>query len=277
MEQGNQERQLDRLRERRHWFLDLDGTTYLGERLLPGTADLLAWLRSRRVGYTFLTNNSSRDAGSYVRKLRDLGLPIPADAVMTSGAATAAHLAETRPDARVFLLGTDAFAAECEAHGVQLHDRKPDTVVLGFDPHLSYERLTKAVRLLRGDMRYLASHPDVLCPSADGPIPDAGAVIELIAACTGRRPQRIIGKPAVTFLQYAASRAGIDPATAVMVGDRVETDIEMARAFGIPSVLVLTGVTSEADPRAHEGSDTLVTPDLATLLEKLRAASRDPE
>jgi HAD superfamily hydrolase (TIGR01450 family) len=265
------------LREVRHWFLDLDGTVYLSGNLLPGAREFVEHLAATGAGHTFLTNNSSYSSLDYARKLERLGFPATRRHVFTSGQATAGHLARELPEARVYLLGTAAFAAELAAAGVQVVEDDPDTVVLGFDPNLAFARLTRACNLLRSGVRYIASHPDANCPVAGGYIPDAGSVMALIEASTGRRPEVVIGKPNPRFLREAAARAGVSLADCAMVGDRLETDVAMALAVGIPGVLVLTGATAGDDARlqVEPWRDSIfVSEGLESLLGDLWAGAR---
>lgn len=237
---------------RDHWFFDLDGTVYLGQTLLPGALDLILHLRENGVGYTFLTNNSSKSSFDYYRRLKALGIPLEPGQVFTSGQATGLYLREEAPDARVFLMGTPAFAAELGALGVQLVEEAPDTVVVGYDTTLNYARLTQACRHLRSGARYFVSHPDVNCPTPDGPVPDTGAFMALIQASTQRSPELVIGKPNVEVLERAAHREGVALDRCAMVGDRLETDMVMARDAGVTGILVLSGVTDADDPRLAE-------------------------
>ncbi|HEX7004753.1 MAG TPA: HAD-IIA family hydrolase [Trueperaceae bacterium] len=239
----------ERLRPVQHWFLDLDGTTYLGGEPLPGALPLIEHFRRSGTGFTFLTNNSSRSSREYAVKLSRMGFPVTSENVFTSGQATAGYLARTHPEASVYLLGTPAFAAELGAAGISVVEDRPDFVVLGFDPDLDFARLTRACSFLREGSRYLASHPDANCPVAGGYIPDAGSVMALIEASTGRRPEEVVGKPNRRFIEEAAAAAGVDLSRCAMVGDRLETDVEMALTVGIPGVLVLSGATRADDAR----------------------------
>lgn len=260
------------LRQVRHWFLDLDGTTYLSGEPLPGALDLIDRLVRKEVGFTFLTNNSSQGSLEYSAKLSRLGFPARPSNVFTSGQATAGYLARAHPGARVYLLGTPALAAEFAASGVSVVEDEPDVVVLGFDPNLSFARLTKACTLLRGGARYVASHPDVNCPVSGGYIPDAGSVMALIEASSGRRPEEVVGKPNPRFIEEAARAAGVDLARCAMVGDRLETDVAMALEVGIPGVLVLSGATAEDDARLVQEpwrEQVRIFPGLDGLLETL--------
>ncbi|HEX7022842.1 MAG TPA: hypothetical protein VF171_08290, partial [Trueperaceae bacterium] len=197
------------LHQVKHWFLDLDGTTYLGDTPLPGALAFVHHLRRHGIGYTFLTNNSSKSASEYGDKLQRLGFPVSEQRVFSSARATGRYLQQQLPGARVFLLGTSSFAAELGSFGVDLVEEHADTVVLGYDTFLTYPRLATACRLLAAGARYIASHPDINCPSPQGPLPDAGAVMALLAASTGRQPDTIVGKPSVRFLHEAAEQAGV--------------------------------------------------------------------
>ena len=237
---------------RRHWFFDLDGTVYLGSEPLPGAIDLLRSLESRGAGWTFLTNNSSRSSAEYLRHLEAMGLPLGPTGVVTSGRATASWLLQHHAGARVFLLGTPSLAQEMAAMGVDVVGEEPDLVVLGYDTTLHYERLARACRYLRSGLPFVATHPDVNCPTPEGPVPDAGAFMALIEASTGRIPDQVVGKPNVDVLQQAAAVAGIPLEACAMVGDRLETDMVMARDAGATAVLVLTGATAVDDPRLED-------------------------
>ena len=233
----------------RHWFLDLDGTVYLGNTLIPGALEFIRYLETQGASYTFLTNNSSKSAHEYLHKLRSLGFPVDERHIFTSGQATARHLARARPEARVYVLGTPALAAELGAQGVAVTDTEADTVVVGYDTTLSYPRLAQVCHLLRAGAHYVVTHPDVNCPSPEGPLPDAGAFMALLHAATGREPDLIVGKPNVDFLREAAAQAGVPLEHCAMVGDRLETDMDMACRAGIPAVLVMSGVTDADDSR----------------------------
>ena len=262
----------ERLKRVRHWFLDLDGTTYLSGEPLPGALALIEQFRRSGVGYTFLTNNSSRSSLEYAQKLTRMGFPVSARNVFTSGQATAGYLARSHPGVSVYLLGTPAFAAELAAAGVTVVEEEPDMVVLGFDPNLSFARLTRACSYLRAGVPFIASHPDANCPVAGGYIPDAGSVMALIEVSTGREPDEVVGKPNPRFVEEAAAAAGVSLEECAMVGDRLETDVQMALAVGIPGVLVLSGATAPEDPRLERSpwrDEVLVTRGLDGLLETL--------
>lgn len=258
-----------RIRDAACFLLDMDGTFYLGEKLLPGALEFIAWLRLKEIPFLFLTNNSSKSKKEYAEKLRRLGLAITDDRIFTSGEATAITLRSEKAGARVYLVGTPALEAEFRDHGFILSDDAPDFAVLGFDTTLTYAKLWKLCDLVRAGLPYIATHPDINCPTETGYMPDIGAMIELIASSTGRRPDRIIGKPNPPIIQAVATRLQLPIAELCMVGDRLYTDIALG-ASGCATVLVLSGETSADDLQGSPFQPDMVTENLAGLLHFLQ-------
>lgn len=231
------------------FLLDMDGTIYLGNQLIPGADQFLDILRKTGREFYFLTNNSSRDKGAYVEKLSRLGIEAEPAQVITSGEATAIYLQTLKPGAKLFLLGTENLAREFISHGFSLAGRQdnPDYVVLGFDTTLTYQKLWDACDLVRAGVDYVATHPDFNCPLEGGMyMPDAGAIIAFIEASTGRRP-KVIGKPNREIIDAVLSRTRASRQHTAVVGDRLYTDIAMGRQAGLTSILVLSGETKAAD------------------------------
>jgi HAD superfamily hydrolase (TIGR01457 family) len=240
----------------RCFLLDMDGTFYLGKRLLPGALKFIKVLKRRGIDYLFLTNNSSSDSRRYAQKITLLGLPVSHRRVLTSGEATAMHLGHQKPRARVYVVGTPALRNEFTRQGFALEDEAPDFAVLGFDTTLTYAKLWKLCDLVRAGVPYIATHPDFNCPTETGWMPDVGAMIAFVKASTGREPDLVVGKPNRLFAEIAAERAGVSLESTCMVGDRLYTDIALGQAAGIPTVLVLSGET-----KPHEVPDSPYQPD----------------
>lgn len=241
---------LERLRTIRAFALDMDGTVYLGARLLPGAKDFVEGLRNREVPFVFLTNNSSRSRREYVAKLRAMGLSVGSDGVMTSGEATIRLLAREHPGRRVFLVATRSFEEEVREAGVRLVDEPSaaEVAVFAFDTSLPYARLATFCDIVRNErVPFLATHPDINCPVDGGYIPDVGAFLALIEASTGRRPDGIVGKPNRGMVTALCERLGFPAEKIAYIGDRLYTDVAMARNTGMLSVLVLSGETSRTD------------------------------
>ncbi len=251
----------------------MDGTVYLGERLLPGVNDLLRYFRRAGKRYLFLTNNSSKRRGDYLQKLRRLGVEgVSEDEIFTSGEAAAGYLRARRPGARLCVVGTPALQAEFQAAGFTLDDAAPEVVVLGFDTGITYERIRLLCDHVRAGLPYIATHPDLNCPVDGGTIPDTGAFIALVQASTGRRPDVIIGKPFEPIIAALAEKTGVAPAQVTMVGDRLATDIALGQ-HGPTTVLVLSGETRPEHIPDAEVPPDYVLRDLAELLERLEGQS----
>lgn len=231
--------------EKAHGFLlDMDGTFYLGDCLLPGAARLLDLIRAQGKDYLFLSNNSSQNRNSYSRKFTSLGLSIPQEKILTSGEATIHFLKKTSRMTRVFVVGTPDLEIEFIEAGYILDDATPEIAVLGFDTALNYPKLVKLCDFVRSGLPYIATHPDINCPTETGFIPDVGAVIAFVKASTGREPDSIIGKPNRWIVETAAQKLGLALDDLVMVGDRLYTDIALGQTCGVLTVLVLSGETS---------------------------------
>lgn len=241
----------DALRERlldvRCFLLDMDGTVCLGDQLLDGSLDFLAALSKTGRQALFLTNNSSKSADDYIRKLQRMGIRDPFLRVYTSGQAAGSYARSQLTGKRAFLLGNDALRAELCAMGVSLDDERPDYVLVGFDTTLTYAKMTRACDLVRAGLPYIATHPDFNCPTESGVIPDIGAIIAFIHASTGRQPDVILGKPYRGIVDGALAMVGVPAASCAMVGDRLYTDIATGVNFGMTAILVLTGEAARED------------------------------
>ncbi len=246
------------------FLLDMDGTVYLGDRLFPGVPEFLARLQETGRGYLFFTNNSSQDAARYASKLQRMGLSVEARQVLTSGEATVNYLNDVARVTRVFALGTPSFEQELAAGGLSLDPEEPQAVVLGFDQTLTYDKLKHACRFIREGAPFIASHPDLTCPTPDGPVPDCGAMSALITAATGVEPI-VIGKPHRYMADAALKRLGATPEQTAIVGDRLYTDMEMGFRAGLNTVLVLSGETQARDLEQAPRRPDWVLPSVADL------------
>jgi len=248
----------------RVFVLDMDGTVYLGDRLLPGATEFISLLRHRKIEFLFLTNNSSKHGGQYAEKLNRLGLDIPEAQIFTSGEATAIYLHRRHPGARLYLVGTPALEEEFRIRGLTLDEQNPEVAVLGFDTTLTYEKLWRLCDLVRAGKPYIATHPDFNCPVEGGYMPDIGAMIAFVEASTGRRPDVIVGKPHTPIIEALAERTRTPVDAICMVGDRLYTDIALGKA-GITTVLVLSGETSRSDLEGAPHQPDYVVENLAEL------------
>jgi len=252
------------------FLMDMDGTIYLGDQLLPGALDWLALLKEHQISYYFLTNNSSRSRIEYAEKLHRLGLEIPEDRIFTSGEATAITLQEKYPQANLYVVGTRPLTETFNRYGFTLNDTDPDVVVLGFDTTLTYEKLRKICDQVVMGKPYIATHPDINCPTANGFKPDIGAMIAFIAASTGRQPDLIIGKPYEPMVNALAQKTGYPVEAHCLIGDRLYTDIALGK-WGITTVLVLSGETKAHDLCDSEFEPDFVVSDIAGMAELFKS------
>jgi len=246
------------LKDIKFFILDMDGTIYLENKILPRTLDFLAKLEAANRDYILLTNNSSRNKDDYQQKLSKMKIDLPPEKIINSGETTAAYLADQgrKQGKRIYLLGTKSLKKEMEKFGHQIVNKekeirkkpkKVDYVVLGFDKTLTYKKLWDAHELILSGVNYVATHPDLVCPlKGDKTQPDTGAMIELLAASTGKRPL-IIGKPSKLTVEFILKRFKLKKSEVAMVGDRLYTDMKMAYEAGITGILVLSGETKRED------------------------------
>jgi NagD protein len=240
------------------YAFDLDGTIYLGDALLPGAAHTLATLRAARRPVAFISNNPLRTRADYAAKLSHLGIEAAPDDIINSSYVLVRHLRATAAGARLFVIGEASVRGELADAGFALTDdpRHTDIVVACFDRTFDYRKLQVAFDAIRAGARFIATNRDAYCPTPDGGLPDCGAVIAAIEACTGHAVEEVVGKPSAIMARVLAERLGVAPEDTVITGDRLETDIAMGHAAGMLTAVVLTGVTSEdaalrASPAPH--------------------------
>ena len=270
------------LRDLRHVALDMDGTIYSGGTLFESTRPFLALLAELGIGHTFLTNNSSKSAKDYLAHLSKIGIVATADQLYTSTQATIEHLKQQMPAVRrLFVLGTASMSRELAGAGFVLTADSasdvPDAVVVGFDTDLKFVRLCRTAYWISKGKPFIATHPDRVCPT-DRPtvLVDCGAICAALKEAAGRAPDVVLGKPDPCMLRGILSRHALAPAQLAMVGDRLYTDMAMARRAGALGVLVLTGETTATAGANYSPAPDLIVPGLAEFGERLRRARPQP-
>ena len=250
----------------RCFLLDMDGTFYLGENLIPGSLDFIRRVEETGRDFLFLTNNSSHNADFYVQRLKRMGLNVGREKVLTSGEATAAVLLEKYPGKRAFVLGNEFLLEEMREAGVTVDQTAPEIVVVGYDTTLDYKKMTAVCDFVRAGLPYIATHPDFNCPTETGFAPDIGAIMAFIEASTGRRADLVVGKPHTGIVQAALKRTGLAVDQLAMVGDRLYTDIETGLKSGMLSILVMSGETTPEMLAAYPNKPDLVFERLAEMI-----------
>lgn len=269
----------DKLIKTRHLALDMDGTIYSGKTLFPFTRSVLETISELGIGYTFFTNNSSKSVRDYLAHLAAMGIEATPAQMYTSTLSTIAHLRRNYPGKnRAFILGTASMVTEFEENGFVSDDDEPDLVVVGFDPVMSFPCLCRAGYWIKRGKPFIATHPDRICPT-DQPtlLVDCGSVCAALTAATGRSPDAVLGKPHAIMMEEILRRQDLQPEELAVVGDRLYTDVAMARAVGAVGVLVLTGETTRREAEESQPPPDLILPsieDLAQALSLQRGAKR---
>lgn len=260
------------LKDKRLFLLDMDGTLYLGDRLLDGAADFLDWVGRTGGRYIFLTNNSSKGTDDYVKKMKGLGVPARPQDFLTSVHVTVRYLLCHYAKKKLYVLGTQSLKQELSSAGLCVTERLEegiDCLLMGFDTELTFSKLEDACRLLIGGADYIATHPDIACPTEYGSVPDCGSVAQMLFNATKRLP-KYLGKPEPDIAELAVQMSGFDKDRTILIGDRLHTDIACGLNAGVDTALVLSGETRREDLETTEHIPTWVFEDIRQILENLK-------
>ena len=254
--------------QKRLFLLDMDGTLYVDERLFDKVPEFLARVRESGGRYLFLTNNSSRGVERYMEKLKRLGIATGPEDYLTSVDAAIDLLRREYPGQKCYAAGTESFRQQLESAGIPVTTRVEedvDILLSGFDRELTFQKLEDACILLERGAVWLATNPDWVCPTWYGSVPDCGSVCEMLTRATGRRPE-FLGKPRPAMVQLALAETGFPPEQAVLIGDRLYTDIACAVNAGIDSIFVLSGEGKREDIERDSIHPTWVYDDIGAVL-----------
>ncbi len=263
---------MERLKSIRLYLFDMDGTLYLGDQLYPFTRELLATIRKTGGQYLFFTNNSSKSVSDYVKKLEKLGIPATEEDFMTSSQATAYYLGLHHRGQRLYVCGTESLKAELRRAGFTVTEvlEEVDCIVMGFDTELTFRKLHDvSYLLLTREIPYIATNPDLVCPTEFGSVPDCGSVCEMIYNATGKRPL-VIGKPSPLMPQLAMKKIGAVPRETAVVGDRIYTDVKSGLSAGCLGILVMSGETTPEILAQSPDKPDLVLPSGQAILDTLK-------
>jgi len=226
-------------------ILDLDGTVYLGDEEVPGAAAFVQQMRDEGIRCLFVTNRSNRPAGTVCEQLTAYGIDCSPEEILTSAHATAGHL----PPGSAYVIGEAGLIASLEAAGFTLTSRSPDYVIVGYDRSFDYGKLKIACRAIEGGARFIATNPDRAIKLEDGISPGTGAILAAITCVTDKPPQ-VIGKPGPIIFTMAVRQLGLEAHEVIAVGDSIETDVCAGINAGLRTVLLMTGVSTEATVKA---------------------------
>ena len=248
------------------WLTDMDGVLVHENRPLPGAADLLQQWRDQGKPYLVLTNNSIFTPRDLSARLRASGLDVPEEFIWTSALATAAFLKDQMPGGSAFVIGEAGITTALHEAGFIMTETAPEYVVVGETRNYSFEAITKAIRLINNGARFIATNPDATGPSADGPMPATGAIAALITKATGKEPY-IVGKPNPMMFRSALNKIGAHSENTGMIGDRMDTDVVAGIEAGLHTILVLTGISDEAEINKYPFRPSEILGGVVDLLE----------
>jgi NagD protein len=255
-------------REIHSWLMDMDGVLVREEQPVPGAPEFLARLTELGIPFLVLTNNSMYTRRDLAARLRRSGLNLPEESIWTSALATGVFLDSQRPGGSAFVIGEAGLTTALHTHGYTLTERDPDYVILGETRTYSFERITQAIRLVDRGSRFIATNPDNVGPTPEGPLPATGSVAALISRATGVDPY-YVGKPNPLMMRSALNALDAHSETTAMIGDRMDTDIVAGLEAGLETILVLTGVTARADAERHPFLPSRIIESVAELVEEL--------
>jgi NagD protein len=250
--------------------MDMDGVLVHEEQAIPGAESFIGALRDHGRPFLVLTNNSIYTRRDLSARLAASGLTIPEESIWTSALATADFLAAQRPHGSAFVIGEAGLTTALHEAGYTLTERDPDYVILGETRTYSFERITRAIRLVHTGARFIATNPDTTGPSMEGPLPATGSVAALISRATGVEPY-FVGKPNPLMMRSALNAIGAHSETTAMIGDRMDTDIVAGLEAGLHSILVLTGVTAREETGRFPYLPSEIVDSVADLVERVAA------
>ncbi|WP_309649430.1 HAD-IIA family hydrolase [Nocardioides sp.] len=248
------------------WLTDMDGVLVHEEVPIPGAQEFVDALKASGLDFMVLTNNSIFTPRDLRARLLGSGIDVPEESIWTSALATAQFLLDQRPEGTAYVVGEAGLTTALHDVGYVMTDRDPDYVVLGETRTYSFEAITKAIRLIDGGARFIATNPDASGPSQQGKLPACGSVAALISTATGRQPY-FIGKPNPLMMRSALNRLNAHSETTVMIGDRMDTDIISGLEAGIRTILVTTGSTKPHEIEHFPYRPTMVCESVADLVE----------
>ncbi|QNS06025.1 HAD-IIA family hydrolase [Streptomyces xanthii] len=248
------------------WLTDMDGVLMHEGVPIPGADSFIKKLRDSGKPFLVLTNNSMYTARDLHARLNRIGLEVPMENIWTSALATARFVDSQRPNGTAYVIGEAGLTTALHDVGYILSDADPDFVILGETRTYSFEALTKAIRLINGGARFIATNPDNTGPSTEGVLPATGSVAALITKATGKEPY-FVGKPNPLMMRTGLNAIGAHSESSAMIGDRMDTDVLAGLEAGMTTFLVLTGLTSQSDIDRFPFRPTKVVDSIADLVD----------
>lgn len=263
----------DALLHKKLFLLDMDGTIYNENQIFDGTLDFLSQIKEMGGRYIFITNNSSKSVEDYVKKVNAMGIAADASDFFTSSQATAFYINENYPGQTVYCMGTRSLVKELRDSRIRVVTKADETatiVLIGFDTENTSEKVRDTCIMLGRDVTYLATNPDLVCPVSFGYIPDCGSMSIMLKNATQKTPF-FIGKPQPIMVNCVLKKLAVRPEEAVIVGDRLYTDIATGKNAGVDTICVLSGEATMNDIETGDIKPTWVFDSVKEICEKLRS------
>lgn len=256
---------LDKLSSIKSFIIDMDGVLYRGHEPVPGAKEFLKYLQEQGLPFILATNNSSLTPGQYVAKLAAMDIEVTEEHILTSGQATAMHLAQIAPPkAKIYVIGEEGLLSAVRDRDFVITDKEVDFVVVGLDSQLTYEKLKIATLSIRAGARFIGTNPDTTLPTELGLVPGNGAILAALESASGVSPL-IIGKPHPILLRLAMEKLGATSDDTAIIGDRLETDIRGGTEVDLTTILVLTGISDRKELETSPFQPDLAFDDIGLL------------
>lgn len=257
------------LKKIKGFLIDLDGCIYRGNNLLLSAKEFIDFLHENSFKILFVTNNSTQLPKNYCQKLRNMGIEVYEEEFLTSGVATAMYLKNWKEKGKAYVIGENALKEVIINFGWEISDEKVDAVVVGLDRNFTFDKLKKASSLISQGARFIATNPDKTFPQEDTIEPGAGSLVSAVRTASQKKPI-VIGKPSPYIGKIALSKLNLDPSEMIVLGDRIDTDILLAKRLKSPSFLVLTGISTKDDLEKSKIKPDYVFKDLSEVLDFLK-------
>jgi HAD superfamily hydrolase (TIGR01450 family) len=260
---------IGKFKKNRLFLVDLDGTIYLGNQPINGAKKFYNKMKNLGKHVYFLSNNSSKSKLDYVKKLKSMGIETSKKEIILSTDGVIHYLKKNKIEG-IFILGTESMKQEFKQAGFNIESKNPECVIIGYDTELTYVKLCKTALLLEKGANFIATHPDKVCPTTKGPIPDIGSILALLETATGRKPYKIFGKPNPEFVSHVMERHKISKGETIIIGDRLYTDMELARRIGCKFICVLSGETKREDIENIKYHPDLIVQNIGELIDLIK-------
>ncbi|MFP3895899.1 MAG: HAD-IIA family hydrolase [Anaerolineales bacterium] len=251
----------------RNLLIDMDGVLYRGKTPLPGSGELIEFLKKENIDYLLVTNNSTSTPAQFVARLEEMGVHVSEESIVTSGVATAKYLRARSPNGtRVNVVGEEALIKELQKRGFVMAGRDADYVVCGWDRGINFEKLKIACLAIRDGATFVGTNPDKTYPLENDIIPGAGSILAALVAATDVEPI-VVGKPEPIMFEQSLDMLGAKQQETAILGDRVETDLLGGYRAGIATMMVLTGISEKREAEEHQVPVDFVFDDLPSLIQ----------